>query len=247
MYVPDLYRESDPARALDLIRRNPLALLVTAGDRIPHATHLPVILDPEMPAPDGPLAPAGATLLGHLNRANPHWAALTALSGPTPAKLVITGPHGYVSPAVYETEVAAPTWDFTAVHLEGTLVPSQDIQEVLRVVGHTVAAYEREFGRAWDPAASQEYFRTLAPGVGAFRFEVERADTMLKLSQEKDAGTRRQVASWFHDSPQGAARDLGRLMCAYDPAARQPQPCPAPTPPPQREIPVRETKEAAGA
>ncbi|MBV9022864.1 MAG: FMN-binding negative transcriptional regulator [Streptomycetaceae bacterium] len=237
MYVPDLYRETDPATTLALIQRNPLAMLVTTGEPVPNVTHLPAIPDPEAPAPVGL---AGTTLLGHLNRANPHW---RALAGPTPAKLVFTGPHGYVSPTVYETEVAAPTWDFTAVHLEGTLVPSEDLEEILRVVGHTVAAYEREFGCAWDPAASLEYFRTLAPGVGAFRFEVERADTMLKLSQEKPVETRRQVVSWFAGSPCGATRDLAQLMCAYDPALAGesgPEPCP------KREQ-KRETGEAVGA
>ncbi|WP_372343069.1 FMN-binding negative transcriptional regulator [Streptomyces sp. KL116D] len=60
----------------------------------------------------------GTTLLGHLNRANPHWAALETGSV---LLLTFTGPHSYVSPTVYEKSPAAPTWNFTSVHVRGVV------------------------------------------------------------------------------------------------------------------------------
>src|SRR5690242_17937102 len=115
MFVPSFYREPESSWMAELIRGNPLALAVTSAgpDSGPFATHLPVIFDPEAPevpevpepsaapdgpdgaeAPDGSRGPlVGATLLGHMNRANPHWAALE--SGGT-VLLTFTGPHSYV-------------------------------------------------------------------------------------------------------------------------------------------------------
>jgi transcriptional regulator len=69
MYVPDSYRAPNPEAALEIIAANPWAVLVSCTDEGPVASHIPVILDRE--------GEPGATLLGHLARANPHSRLLT--------------------------------------------------------------------------------------------------------------------------------------------------------------------------
>jgi transcriptional regulator len=64
MYVPDSYRAPNPEAAVEIIAANPWAVLVSCTDEAPLASHIPVILDREREL--------GATLLGHLARANPH-------------------------------------------------------------------------------------------------------------------------------------------------------------------------------
>lgn len=212
MFVPRQYNVDDDAWPVEIMRTNPLALLVTGADPVPWATHLPVIVPsgPEIPAAaraGGSLA--GCTLLGHMNRANPHWQALTPGAR---SLLIFGGPHGYVSPTVYATTPAAPTWNFTAVHVHGTVHPISDFEETLAVVRATVAMFEGAFGADWDATGSVDYFRQILPGVGAFAYRIDRVDAMFKLSQEQEPEIRRRVARSFAESPTGTHRELADLM-----------------------------------
>ncbi len=216
MYVPDQYRPPDGSWMLELMRGNPLALLTTNGagedGSVPQATHLPVIPGPGFPA-DPPADLAGGSLLGHLNRANPHWTALPAV---TQALLVFSGPHAYVSPAVYRTSPAAPTWNFAVVHVHGTLEKIESPEETLDVVRATVRAFEAEFGHGWDMTDSVDYFRRLLPGVGAFRFTVRRAEGMFKLSQEQTPEVRDRVRRAFAGCGSSRHRETSLLMDRLD-------------------------------
>ena len=105
-----------------------------------------------------------------MNRANPHWAALETGSV---LLLTFTGPHSYVSPTVYEVTPAAPTWNFTSVHVRGVVEKIDSIEETLGVVQSTVRAFEGAFGNGWDMTGSLDYFRSRA-AVGAFRLQGDR-------------------------------------------------------------------------
>ncbi|MGW7823541.1 FMN-binding negative transcriptional regulator [Streptomyces puniciscabiei] len=210
MFVPSFYREPESSWIADLIRGNPLALAVTNGSAEdgPFATHLPVIFDPETSG-DWTGELPGATLLGHMNRANPHWAALETGSV---LLLTFTGPHSYVSPTVYEKTPAAPTWNFTAVHVRGVVEKIDSIEETLGVVQSTVRAFEGAFGNGWDMTESLGYFREIVPAVGAFRFKVTGAEGMFKLSQEQPGEVRERVRESFAQSGCAYQRETAGLM-----------------------------------
>ncbi|WP_438297326.1 FMN-binding negative transcriptional regulator [Streptomyces sp. HUAS TT7] len=215
MFVPSQYREPDGSWMVDLIRNNPMALMATnsgpadgSSPASPFATHLPVIPDPQMNGePTDDLS--GMTLLGHMNRANPHWKALKSGSS---VLLVFTGPHAYVSPTVYDITPAAPTWDFTSVHVHGVVEKFDSLDDTLEVVQSTVRAFEGEFGTGWDMSESIGYFHKLAPAVGAFRVRVTGADGMFKLSQEQAPEVRDRVQQSFAGRECGRHRDTARLM-----------------------------------
>ncbi|UFQ18657.1 MULTISPECIES: FMN-binding negative transcriptional regulator [Streptomyces] len=210
MFVPSHYREPDGSWMVDLIRDNPLALAAINGSAEdgPFATHLPVIPDPRTSGEwtDGL---TGATLLGHMNRANPHWRTLE--TGDT-ILLAFTGPHAYVSPSVYEVTPAAPTWNFTSVHVRGVVQKIDSLEETLDVVRATALAFEGRFGAGWDQSESLDYFRRIVPGVGAFRVTVSRAEGMFKLSQEQPAAVRERVQKSFGGSECTRHRETAELM-----------------------------------
>lgn len=210
MFVPSFYREPDSSWMVDLIRGNPLALAATNGspEDGPFATHLPVIFDPETSGDWSGELP-GATLLGHMNRNNPHW---TALENGSVLLLTFTGPHSYVSPTVYEVTPAAPTWNFTAVHVRGVVEKIDTIEETLGVVQSTVRAYEGAFGNGWDMTESLDYFRKIVPDVGAFRFTVTGAEGMFKLSQEQPGEVRERVRESFGQHGCAYKREVAGLM-----------------------------------
>jgi transcriptional regulator len=161
----------------------------------------------------------GGRIYGHLNQANPHWAALESGSAAT---LIFQGPNGYVSPSVYRTAPAAPTWNFTAVHLHGTVRRIEDREQTMRIVCATVRALERRLGTDWDMSGSTDYFRKLLPGVGAFVIEIESVDGMFKLSQEQVPEIRRRTSTAFSASERGLHRELAAMMNRLDEPAVRP-------------------------
>ena len=158
MLVPRMYEPATREQTEAIITGHPLAVLVTNGSSVPYATHLPVIRQ----TAGVPLM--GSTLLCHMNRANPHWATL-AEAGTSHGKLVFSGPGTYVCPVLYQTEPAAPTWDFAVVHLSGRIEPLPAGEPTLDVVRRTAATLEGNFGRDWDQTGSIEYFRSIVAGV----------------------------------------------------------------------------------
>jgi transcriptional regulator len=210
VYVPTIYRPPEPGWVLDAIRANPLATLVSeaggAGE-VPFATHLLAIPAWEDDPADGSLV--GLTVLGHLNRDNPHW---SALSDGGRALLVFTGPSSYVSPTVYDVTPAAPTWDFVSVHVRGTVRLIEAGDATMDVVRRGVAFCERHFGNGWRDEGSVEYFAKILPGVGAFELVVEAVDGMFKLSQEQSPALRERVLDAFERGPTTQRRELARLM-----------------------------------
>lgn len=213
MFVPCLYRQPDESWTVDLVRNNPLATLISNGaeTNAPYATHVPIIVDPD--EADRPLPElAGVSLRGHMNRANPHWSALTP---EMPVAVIFTGPNGYVSPTVYQTTPAAPTWNFTAVHVRGVLrkiEPDEAGEETMDTVFATVRTCEGAFGNGWSMADSIGYFRRILPGVGAFRMAVTDTDSMFKLSQEQDNVVRQRVRDSFAGRDSSNHRAVAAMM-----------------------------------
>ncbi|MFI7700318.1 FMN-binding negative transcriptional regulator [Nonomuraea sp. NPDC049480] len=84
MHVFPRYAAKDPKQVAELIRQNPFALVVSAVDGVPVATHVPVIQD-------------GGTLLGHMARANPQWRSWE--SGPDVLVVSLRAPSWEPTPA----------------------------------------------------------------------------------------------------------------------------------------------------
>ncbi len=208
MFVPSVYRPPDSSWLTEIIKDNPLGLLTSNGPPggVPFATHLPAI--PESFA-TGSADLSGSILLCHLNRHNPHW---SALNNGDAVLLTFTGPHGYVTPTVYAYTPAAPTWNFTSVHVRGTVEKLDSAEETLDVVMATVRTFEGRFGSDWDMTGSIGYFRKILPAVGAFRVAVTGADGMFKLSQEQCGEVRDRVRRSFDGHAGPHCRAVAGLM-----------------------------------
>lgn len=206
MFVPHDYRPPDPTWVTNLVIGNPLAILATSvPESSPAATHVATIPEGE-PRHAGLV---GSSILGHMNRLNPHW---DQIQHGGPALLIFHGPNSYVSPTIYRISPAAPTWNFTAVHVRGLLTLIHDREETLSVVMRTVAALERSHGTGWDMSGSLDYFRQIVTGVGAFRLVVEKVDGMFKLSQEQQPEICQRVIDAFAAADHSDQRCLAELM-----------------------------------
>ncbi|QUH04394.1 FMN-binding negative transcriptional regulator [Saccharopolyspora erythraea] len=208
MHVFDRYAAPSKSAEVDLVRRHPFAVVVSAeGTGAPVGSHVPVVFPQDRPPP-GVLD--GTTLPGHMARSNPQWRSFTA---GREVLLVFSGPHGYVSPSAYGFEPAVPTLNYAAVHVTGSVDLVGDAAGCLRVVEETVRALEDLRDPAWDMTASREKFAALAGHVVAFRVRVTSVRSTFKLSQDMPPDVRARVRADLR----GAHPHLAELMAAHDP------------------------------
>ncbi|MQA97800.1 MAG: FMN-binding negative transcriptional regulator [Streptosporangiales bacterium] len=192
--------------AVRLVRENPFAVLVSSPESGPPvATHLPVII-PAGTDPGESLE--GVTLLGHMGRANPHWKMFAERPD---VLLVFSSSHGYISPTLYEPGPNAPTLDYAAVHLTGTVEIIEGTAGKLDVVEQTVATLESMRPDQWDPADSRELFAKIVPAITAFRVHVTGEDFMFKLSQNQPEEVRARIRADLREGPHRHPR-LADLM-----------------------------------
>lgn len=173
-----LFAADDPDVVRDLIRDYPWAILVSGNEGELVASHYPVLLDEDSP---------GLTILTHLGKPDDEVHRLTEGE----VLVIVQGRHGYISPSWYPPDSAkVPTWNFSVAHCYG--VPEiLGEEENLGVLTRLVEHFEREVAEPaqLDPVAGAR----IARGTVGIRVPVSRFVCKRKLSQNKDACTRRQV------------------------------------------------------
>lgn len=193
---------------VELVKANPFALLVTNGTepgQSPVATHLPIVFPPDS---EVTAALTGHRLWGHLGRKNTHWQSFSEQSE---ALAVFSTSQAYVSPSNYHFTPAAPTLNYAAVHLTGTITIFDDEADSLAVVERTVEALEGQRASPWSPEGSHELFRKIISGVVSFAFDVTGSTSMFKLSQDMPSHVHERVADDL-DRPGCPHADVAGLM-----------------------------------
>jgi transcriptional regulator len=173
-----LFDQPDEQFVRELIGDNPWATLVSHTDEGIVASHYPVLLDD---------AAEELAVLTHVGRPDDRLHAF----GRHEMLVIIAGTHGYISPSWYPPPAAAvPTWNFTVAHCYG--IPQVlDPQENLTVLARLVDHFERhvETPAVLDPQRDA----ALAAGTVGIRVPITRYICKVKMSQNKDAQTQRQV------------------------------------------------------
>jgi transcriptional regulator len=181
MYTPQRFAGALPWPRL--LANHAFGVLVSSEGDAFHATHLPYLA-----------SEAGDLVTMHMARANPHWRAIE--SHPR-CRFIVQGAHGYVSPAWYETAAAVPTWNYEAVHLEGTAELEFDEAKLWEIVVALTGRFEEPGAAAsWSVQKLTEDFRKprLRSIVGV-RLRVDGGEAKQKLSQDRSLSERRRIAA----------------------------------------------------
>src|SRR5438067_8958865 len=119
LYRPTVFRMDQRATLLAHAAAYPVATVITSGEGVLAVSHLPLLIDPER-----------EVLRGHVARENPQLAHFAA---GVEALAIFHGPHGYVSPSVYEDQPSVPTWNYVVVHARGRArsVDTDALREIL--------------------------------------------------------------------------------------------------------------------
>ena len=197
MYVPTHFRQADPAALTDFIDRYNFAILVTALDGSPFATHLPLLYEGH----------DNGVLLGHVARANPH-AKLIAEGAESLA--IFHGPHAYVSPTWYQDPKSVPTWNYTAVHVYGRPRAVEGAR-MMDIITRLTAKHEAA-GSPYGVDANADWLNNLARGIVAFEMPIDRIEGKFKLSQNRPEADRAEVARRLAESESEGDRETARFM-----------------------------------
>ena len=181
--------EDDPEVVRALIRENPWGTLVSShGGRLV-ASHYPLLLDEDCDE---------LAVFTHVGRPDEELHGL----GESELLLIVQGVHGYISPSWYAPGATrAPTWNFSVAHCYGVpqiLDPDSNLHTLGRLVEHFERNVEKPLLLDLDWAAP------VARGTVGIRVPILHFQCKIKLSQDKDPQTRRQVI--------GALRRPGRYQ-----------------------------------
>ena len=180
MYVPASFRVENHHTQLEFVRRHSFATLITCDGGSPFATHLPVLYEE---------GGAQGTLVAHMARANPQWRHFCDDEVLT----IFQGPHAYVSPSWYDTELAVPTWNYAAVHVYGVPRIINDHGRVCDLLQTMIDEYESSADVPWTGDVPSEFRDSLIESIVAFEVPIGRIEAKFKLSQNRPAGDQQRV------------------------------------------------------
>ncbi len=172
------YASTDVEVVRQPIRENPWSILVSSNAGGLVASHYPVLLDDDAP---------GLAVVTHVGRPDEE----VHRFGERELLLIVQGRHGYISPSWYAPGATrAPTWNFSVAHCYGVPEILSDAENML-VLGHLVERFERHVA---EPMLLDEAWgATLARGTVGIRIPITRFVCKIKLSQDKDPVSQRQV------------------------------------------------------
>jgi transcriptional regulator len=201
MYIPPAFAVKDSDRLRDVMQQFSFALLVTQQEGVPFASHLPLLLD-ENRGPHG-------TLVGHMAKANEQW---KHFSDDIQALIVFQGPHAYISPRWYETELAVPTWNYVTVHAYGTPRVLQDKGDVDSALKRLIQTYEGSGDEAWKGDLPTEFKAKMLNGIVGFEIPIARLEGKWKLGQNRSAADKRGMLEALREAQDENSRMLAQFM-----------------------------------
>ncbi len=169
-----------------LIKEHPLATLVCNTKAGLEANHLPMLVEER----DGK-----TLLIGHIAKANPLHQNIANGS-----KVLVTfqGPQAYVSASYYSNKQrdhkVVPTWNYTAVHVNGTLEFTHNKEELLAIVDTLTQAQEQSRKQPWKVIdAPREYIDRMLNAIVGIRINIDDMQGKWKVSQNHNNENRQGV------------------------------------------------------
>lgn len=175
MYIPRGNAIEDEAEIREFVTSAGSAEFITVGDDgWPAATLLPILWD-------------GSTVVAHLARANAQWRHICPGGR---ALLICRGAQAYISPGWYPAKAehgrVVPTWNYSAVHLTGTVRVHEDADWLLDAVSRLTDRHEQGRDGRWRVTdAPPEYVNGQLRGIVGLEITVVGVEAKAKMSQNR--------------------------------------------------------------
>jgi transcriptional regulator len=202
MYTPAFNTVDDEAVIRAMVANIGSAQFVTVGtDGFPTATLLPIVWDQH-------------TVVAHIARANPQW---RTLADDSPVLLICAGPQAYISPswyaAKYEHGRVVPTWNYSAVHLTGTVRMHHDADWLHEAVDRLTVEHEGPRDQPWRITdAPQPYLKGQLGGIVGLEITVGCVEAKAKFSQNRSTADQRGVVNGLRGEDDAGAEAIASEM-----------------------------------
>lgn len=193
MYQPLYFQENNKERALDFIRKNPFACLISQNPF--NACHVPIIAEE-----------SGTKLYTHVAAKNP----MADLNEGAKTLAIFHGPHAYISPKHYKSLQSVPTWNYIAVHVKARII-ELDRDRSEEILMHLVDQIEPDYKEQWQEISSQ-YKSALINEMRPLGMEIISVQMTTKISQNKSKAERKRIADYLLSTDNSNAREIGAEM-----------------------------------
>lgn len=200
MYNPRSFVEDRIDVLHEFIRQHPFATIVTCGANGPEASHVPVMLHPDIGS--------NGVLRCHFARANDQWKTVQLSSG---VLAIFQGSHHYISPSWYpakqEHGKVVPTWNYVAVHVRGQAKLFENRDELIAHLNALTNQNERTFEKPWSVGdAPADYVEAMTKAIIGIEISIEGIEGKRKLGQNRSEADRQGVVAGL--SAIGSPRSL---------------------------------------
>lgn len=196
MYSPAAFSVSESSLVREFIESHSFGILVSTDGGLLHDTHTPLLISENM-----------QRLEGHIARANPQWRSWK--ENPK-VKAIFHGPHSYISPRYYVSEFNVPTWNYSAVSIDGQIQTIDEPLDSLRVIQTLIGKYEGPTG--WKLDLNDPRYMKLLDAVVCFSIEIDRIDAKFKLNQNKSIEDKQSVISHLRANSSHMDQQTAELM-----------------------------------
>jgi len=208
VYIPHFNAMDDPAEIGRFVTEIGTAEIVTVGPGgTPMATLLPILWSAD-----------GGTVIAHFARANQHWRQIEPGAR---ALAIVAGPQAYVSPDWYASKAehgrVVPTWNYSAVHLTGTVVVHEDPEWVRHAVTELTERHEQHRPTPWAVTdAPATYIDKQLRAIVGLEMTVERVEAKAKLSQNRSEADQSGVIDGLRREGGARESEVAAAMASGD-------------------------------
>jgi transcriptional regulator len=178
---PAKYAPKSDGDIIDIVTRHPFAWIVSAADGF-GATQLPIRPYIE----DGKLT----GLIGHFGHNNPQ---IERLRTNPRALLLLTGPHGYISPSWLTDRTQAPTWNYASIAFDCDIRLIEDAAGIETLLRDLIDTMEAGRDAVWSLDDMGERAARLARGVVGFHARIIDVQAAFKLGQDEAAQEYKEI------------------------------------------------------
>lgn len=209
MYIPKQFEVTELSEIKKFVSARSTADLVTVqSDGQPISTLMPVLwLEGNNEY---------GKLIMHMSRANQQWKSIQPNQK---ALAIVHGIEAYVSPTSYatkaETGKVVPTWNYTSVHLTGTLQLTEDDAELIEMVELLTKHHEAKEPKPWNVSdAPSEFTASQLKAIIGITMTITAIEAKAKLNQNRSQADRAGVIKTLSGSENLEAQEVARLMTA---------------------------------
>lgn len=168
-YPPKAHQESNLTQITEVIKRFPLATLISLKNNKPFITHVPLMLNDEE-----------NKLIGHVDKNNPH---VQLLQHNKDVTAVFSGPQSYISPTLFSSE-ELPTWNYVQVHITGTVKKNNSKQALINSLVNMTRFLELPNAK-FNLETNNKKMHELLNYIHFFEIEITQWEGKFKLSRNK--------------------------------------------------------------